>query len=83
VSLFFGSWFYGSTPEAQARLKEIEARKESITITQQTEGNISNSGAVGATAFCQFPGLYLQSYPECSGSKQRQENSSVLIADKR
>lgn len=83
LSLFFGSALYGSTPEAQARLKEIEARKASTSISQQTEGKLSDSVMVGAPAFCQLPRLNLQSYPECTGSKQGQENRSVLIADKR
>ena len=83
MSLFFGSIFYSSTPEAQARLAAIEARQASIASTELPQGLSPSSNLVGAAAFCKLPGLNLPSYPECGASKKDEANRAILIADKR
>jgi hypothetical protein len=83
MSLFFGSIFYSSTPEAQARLAAIEARQTSVASTQLPQGLSPSSNLVGTAAFCKLPGLNLPSYPECGASKKDEANRAILIADKR
>ena len=83
MSLFFGSIFYGTTPEAQARVAAIEARQASIASTQLPQGLSPSSNLVSAAAFCKLPGLNLPSYPECGASRQDAAHRAIVVADKR